>query len=148
MFTPRLSGTSPGPTIDPPFHVKHWRDAPDWWGGRWPNFHPREIACRHCGAILIDPPALDALQAARSVGARTPLTILSGYRCPVHNALVGGAPRSMHLYGKAFDLRTTVAERYDHRLRALTGRFTGFGYYRTFLHIDMGRTRSWGSWAA
>lgn len=33
-----------------------------------------------------------------------PLRIVSGYRCPVHNAAVRGAPDSQHMYGTAADL--------------------------------------------
>lgn len=131
---------------DAPFLVAHWRDAPTWWADRWPNFTPERIACRHCGELLIDPEALDRLQAARWVPSGGPLVIWSAYRCPIHNALVGGAPRSMHKYGRAFDVRTSVAQRDDHERRAIAAGFTGFGYYRNFLHIDTGRRRSWGSW--
>lgn len=33
-----------------------------------------------------------------------PITILSGYRCPAVNKLVGGAPDSQHLRGEAADI--------------------------------------------
>ncbi len=42
-----------------------------------------------------------------------PLVIVSGYRSPSTNALVGGAPRSRHLQGDAADIpagRATAAE--------------------------------------
>jgi zinc D-Ala-D-Ala carboxypeptidase len=31
--------------------------------------------------------------------------IVSGYRCPIHNAQVGGAHDSQHVYGAAADIR-------------------------------------------
>lgn len=34
-----------------------------------------------------------------------PVEVISGFRSAAHNAAVGGAPRSLHLYGLAFDLR-------------------------------------------
>jgi len=39
----------------------------------------------------------------RNGGGGKPVTILSGYRCPEVNALVGGATNSAHLYGLACD---------------------------------------------
>ena len=73
-------------------YYAHWRDIPAvaW---RWPNFTPAEIACRGSGAILIDEPALDALQRLRDLLGR-PLIVRSGYRSEAHNRAVGGAPRS------------------------------------------------------
>ena len=40
----------------------HWRDVPAS-ACRWPNFSPAEIACRGTGKLLVNEPALDALQA-------------------------------------------------------------------------------------
>ena len=34
----------------------------------------------------------------------TPIRIVSGYRCPVHNAAVGGAKDSQHVYAAAADI--------------------------------------------
>lgn len=34
----------------------------------------------------------------------SPITINSGYRCPELNSLVGGVPRSQHMYGEAADI--------------------------------------------
>lgn len=41
-----------------------------------------------------------ALQKAKELGLR----ITSGYRDPEHNKKVGGAPRSYHLFGQAYDV--------------------------------------------
>ena len=84
---------------------------------------------------------MDRLQAARSAAGR-PFTILSGHRCALHNACIGGAPLSQHLR-LAADISTR-----GHNRRALLSAcreagFTGFGYYQTFLHIDLGRPRHW-----
>lgn len=120
-----------------------WRDIPDWWGDRYPNFKPFEIACSHCAALAIDLDALDRLQAARSRGGRG-LSLSSAYRCPIYNALVGGAPLSRHKVCDAFDVRLMGAAKAElHRLFIAAG-FRGFGLnYRTFIHIDMGPKRSW-----
>ena len=83
------------------FH-RHWRDVPEsTW--RWPNFSPAEIACRGTGKLLINEPALDKLQALRDRLGK-PLIVRSAYRSPEHNRAVGGATRSKHMDGAAFDI--------------------------------------------
>src|SRR6056297_2229085 len=83
------------------FH-SHWRDLPEsTW--RWPNFSPAEIACRGTGKLLINEPALDKLQALRDRLGK-PLIVRSAYRSPEHNRSVGGATRSKHMDGAAFDI--------------------------------------------
>jgi uncharacterized protein YcbK (DUF882 family) len=91
------------------------------------------------------PDALDTLTAAREIVGR-PFRILSAYRDPIHNAKVGGAPLSRHKYGDAFDIALTGHDR-DELLEACkTAGFRGFGFYNTFLHVDLGSRRSWGKW--
>lgn len=46
--------------------------------------------------------AVNLINAARSVGV--PLQVISGLRSVGRNRDVGGAPRSQHLYGRAFDV--------------------------------------------
>ncbi|WP_422078427.1 D-Ala-D-Ala carboxypeptidase family metallohydrolase [Vannielia sp.] len=83
----------------------HWRDLPEGiW--RWPNFSPAEIACRVTGKLLVNEPALDKLQALRSRLGK-PLIVRSVYRSPEHNRAVGGATRSKHMDGAAFDIAMT-----------------------------------------
>jgi zinc D-Ala-D-Ala carboxypeptidase len=80
----------------------HWRDVPEGtW--RWPNFSPAEIACRGTGKLLVNEPALDKLQALRDRLGK-PLIVRSAYRSPEHNRAVGGATRSKHMDGAAFDV--------------------------------------------
>ena len=93
------------------------------------------------------PDFLDRLDRLRSRYGR-PLRVLSAYRSPSHNALVGGAPLSRHKEADACDLSIVgedkaVIDRLAHEVG-----FRGFGYYNTFIHVDMGRPRSWGSWRA
>ena len=121
--------------------------AASWDAGRWPNFTARELACRcaDCGGeYWHDPVFLDALQRARTAfGA--PFRVNSAHRCALHNARVGGAPLSMHKRIAA-DI-SVVGYSVDPRRALLAccraAGFRGFGYYGTFLHVDMGRARSW-----
>ena len=83
----------------------HWRDVPEGaW--RWKNFSPAEIACRGSGSLSINEEALDKLQALRDRLGK-PLIVRSAYRSPEHNRAVGGAPRSKHMDGTAFDIAMT-----------------------------------------
>lgn len=109
----------------------------------WRHFAPRELACRHCGRLHVESDLLDGLQALRAaLGA--PVALTSAYRCPTHNALVGGAPMSRHKLGQAADI--AVGRHARDRLDAVAKSvgFGGLGYYHTFLHVDIGPRRSWG----
>lgn len=126
-----------------PVHFAHWSEVPAGiW--RWPDFSPREIASRGDGSILIVPAALDRLQWARSELAR-PMLITSAYRDPVHNARVGGAPLSRHKAGDAFDISLRGHTRAQLLAVCEVAGFTGFGFYSTFLHVDCGPARRWGT---
>ncbi|MFJ5486196.1 YcbK family protein [Hansschlegelia beijingensis] len=123
---------------------KHWRDVPErsW---RWPNFSPVEIACRGTGKLLVNEPALDKLQALRDRLGK-PLIVRSAYRSPVHNRAVGGAPRSKHMDGTAFDIAMANHDPVAFEAAARAVGFLGFGYYPRsgFMHIDLGPARQWG----
>ncbi len=112
-----------------------------WDAERWPNFSPAELACRHCGELDIWPEFLDRLQALRHVIDK-PLHITSGHRCAIHNARIGGAPLSQHL-SLAVDISLYGHNRFLLAAFAKACSFTGFGYYSTFLHLDLGPPRHW-----
>lgn len=69
----------------------------------------------------------------RAIDSRA-LTIVSAYRCPVHNHAVGGATNSMHMYGAAADLpygRVTIAQ-------AIGAKATGIGSKGDYaVHVDV-----------
>ena len=122
----------------------HWRDVPEsaW---RWPNFSPAEIACRGTGKLLVNDPALDKLQALRDWLGK-PLIVRSAYRSPEHNRAVGGATRSKHMDGAAFDIAMSNHDPVAFEDAARAVGFLGFGTYPRsgFMHIDLGPARSWG----
>ena len=120
--------------------ISHWSRAP-WDAQRWPNFHPRELACKHCGEYYHDPDFLDRLQIGRSTVGK-PFRINSGHRCFYWNRAVGGAGNSSHLR-IATDINLSGHDRHDLKTIMRAVGMTGFGYYRTFLHIDRGRPRYW-----
>ena len=122
----------------------HFRDVPEGvW--RWPSFSPAEIACRGTGGIKINTEAMDKLQSLRNHLGK-PLIIRSGYRSPVHNKAVGGAPASKHMQGTAFDIAMSNHDPVAFEAAARAVGFLGFGTYPRsgFMHIDLGPARSWG----
>jgi uncharacterized protein YcbK (DUF882 family) len=115
-----------------------------WNPDRWPDFTPQEMACRCCGEMPYLPAEFDAVQHVRQLLAR-PLILFSAYRCPLHNARVGGAPLSQHKTHIAFDISLAGHNLADLLAACRQSGFTGFGYYQTFLHVDHGRPRRWWS---
>jgi len=86
-----------------------------------------------------------------SVGETEPFHVISGYRSPVTNATLrkrsrGVASRSLHLVGKAIDIRVPGLETKALNDAALKLRGGGVGYYPkpAFVHVDVGRVRRWG----
>jgi len=107
----------------------------------WPNFSRPEMACRHCGEGYDWPAFMDCLQKARDIVHR-PFHILSAHRCALHNARVGGAPLSQHLRLAADIALAGHNPSLLHRACKEAG-FSGFGFYQTFLHVDLGHSRQW-----
>lgn len=123
---------------------QHWRNVPaQAW--RWGNFSPTEIACRGTGKLQVNEDALDKLQALRTALGK-PMIVNSGYRSPEHNRRVGGAPQSMHLAGRAFDVSMANHDPVAFIAAARKAGFKGIGTYprSNFVHIDTGPARSWG----
>lgn len=101
------------------------------------NFKVREFRCKDgSDRILIDAEFVrDKLQKIRDYfGA--PITINSAYRTAAYNKKVGGASKSYHMSGQAFDIVVkghTPAEvaRYAQSLG-----INGIGLYSGFVHVD------------
>lgn len=99
----------------------------------------------------IDPQLLDLLtRLQQSTGARKPFEIISGYRSPKTNSLLrkqsnGVAKKSLHMQGKAIDIRIPGVELARLRKAALALKAGGVGYYpkSNFIHVDTGRVRHW-----
>lgn len=100
----------------------------------------------------IDPQLFDLLHRVRGLlGASTPFEVISGYRSEATNARLratrggGVATRSLHMDGRAIDVRLPGVPLADLRDAALSLRAGGVGYYpgERFVHIDTGRVRRW-----
>jgi zinc D-Ala-D-Ala carboxypeptidase len=138
---------APEPEPAPVLEYASWELVPpSVWV--WPNFRPRELACKGTGRIRLQRKAVSALQDLRQAVGK-PMTIASAYRSAEHNAKVGGAKNSRHMFGDAFDVVMTGHDPHAFEAAARKAGFTGFGYYPgstpPFMHIDMGPTRTWGT---
>lgn len=73
------------------------------------HFTVKELRCKCCGRLppevkenieaLVD----SVLDPARELFGK-PIHVNSGFRCPLHNAAVGGVAKSQHLLGEAADI--------------------------------------------
>jgi uncharacterized protein YcbK (DUF882 family) len=99
----------------------------------------------------IDRGVLDFLHdVAERAGRDAEFEVISGYRSSASNAKLhsrsgGVARRSLHMEGRAIDVRLVgydLAKLRDHALAMERG---GVGYYRAsrFVHLDTGRVRTW-----
>jgi uncharacterized protein YcbK (DUF882 family) len=89
----------------------------------------------------------------RALGARegAPFEIISGYRAPATNARLrasrggGVATHSLHMEGRALDIRLPGVPLAELRDAALSLAAGGVGFYEReqFVHVDTGRVRRW-----
>ena len=106
------------------------------------------------GAVgTIDPTLLDLLhELATRTGSVRPFEIISGYRSSDTNEMLRGrqahsgvAQGSLHLSGRAVDIRLADVPLVRLRDAALALRGGGVGFYpgSDFVHVDTGRVRAW-----
>jgi uncharacterized protein YcbK (DUF882 family) len=101
----------------------------------------------------VDPKLLDHLHDVKLLlGTNKPFHILSGYRSPSTNANLrrhtrGVANHSLHMEGKAVDIRIEGISAKTIRNAALQVQRGGIGYYprSNFVHLDTGDMRTWHS---
>ena len=99
----------------------------------------------------IDTRLLDLIHAlSTKLQNRSPFHVISGYRSPTSNAKLrrkskNVAASSLHMKGKAIDLRMPGCPTRRLRKIAVNLRKGGVGYYQRsdFIHVDVGRVRHW-----
>jgi uncharacterized protein YcbK (DUF882 family) len=102
----------------------------------------------------IDVGLLDLLhRLGATLQTSAPYHIISGYRSPVTNVSLrakggthtGVASKSLHMVGKAIDIRVPDVPLKELRQAAVSLKGGGVGYYPdlNFVHVDVGRVRYW-----
>jgi uncharacterized protein YcbK (DUF882 family) len=99
----------------------------------------------------IDRRLLDLLHAIEGkLGVPQTFHVISGYRSPATNARLrerskGIAKYSLHMHGKAIDIRLPEDDLLELRCAARALGAGGVGYYPRpgFVHVDVGRVRYW-----
>ena len=102
----------------------------------------------------IDPALLDLLHELHgTLGVDQPFHVISGYRSPQTNAMLrarggadsGVASGSLHMVGKAIDIRVPGVALEQLRSSARALNLGGVGFYPSsnFVHVDTGRVRFW-----
>ena len=109
------------------------------------HFAESEFVCHCCGrgADKIDLRLVELLEQLRTKASKS-VHLNCAYRCPTHNAEVGGVPNSQHVLGTAADI--TIPEIGFERARELVESidFDGTGFYPPldgggawFIHVDV-----------
>ena len=122
------------------------------------HFSRKELSCRcGCGACEMSPELLLLAEKIRVILGEIPMYVTSAYRCPKHNAKVGGSPTSRHMEGQAMDFTVrdiNILDAHDRIIRAwkrgVLPELGGIGLYtgKQFLHVDVahapdGHLRRW-----
>lgn len=112
------------------------------------NFKKEEFACQckkngyvgneFCGGqVWINDELVEGLQVLRNI-IKKPIIINSGCRCEEYNKIIGGAKNSMHVKGKAVDIRVpSLSAKELYNIIEHHDLFTGRGLYNTFVHVDV-----------
>ncbi len=99
----------------------------------------------------MDPELFNLLNDLQAVlGGNKLFQVISGYRSPstnrmLHNTSSGVAKKSMHMQGKAIDIRVAGVDSKLVQQAAIKMARGGVGYYHKsdFVHIDTGNVRYW-----
>ena len=100
---------------------------------------------------VIDRALLDLIfDVSLKLGRNTRFEVISAYRSPATNAMLRGtsnkvAMRSLHMQGRAIDVRVQGLDAVLLRNAATGMKRGGVGYYPSsdFVHLDTGRFRTW-----
>ena len=151
--------TTPAPVRELGFlnlHTGERLRVPYWENGRYLQDALAEInhvlRDHRANAVhAIDTRLLDLLARLQAtVGNSRAFEVISGYRAPSSNEMLrarssGVAQGSLHLQGKAIDIRLPGSDLLHLHKAAVGLKGGGVGLYRSsnFIHVDTGRVRYW-----
>lgn len=107
----------------------------------WEFFSLDELKCKASGECFMEEAFMKKLVQLRKQYGK-PILLSSAYRSKEHNAAIGGAPQSPHIYGKAVDILVYGTDAYRIVQLALQLGFTGIGVSqkgdpaKRFIHLD------------
>jgi zinc D-Ala-D-Ala carboxypeptidase len=102
------------------------------------NFALSEFACNDGSKeMIVDYELIERLQKFRDALGKS-ITITSGYRSVAYNQKCGGIKTSLHLLGKAADIKISGMTPLQVAKEADKYGFLGIGVYPTFTHVDVG----------
>lgn len=141
------------------FYHTHTREKLDITYSRSGLYNPRALKqinhflrdFRTGEVCPIDPKLLDLLCSVKQeFGGKGTFEVISGYRSPKTNKLLqkkssGVAKHSLHMVGKAIDVRLTGVLTKKIQQCAMNLQCGGVGFYAKsdFVHLDTGRVRYW-----
>lgn len=117
-------------------------------------FKLSEFKCKCCGSLPSGMPPKELIDVLTDIREHFgPVVINSGYRCPKHNAAIGGAKSSRHTFGdavdivvkgiKTLDVYNYVIEKYGDRPYGIAKKISQ-NPYAGFVHIDTrGKKARW-----
>ena len=100
----------------------------------------KDLCCKCCGQHYYSIELIARLNYLRQAVKEKfgkDLIITSAYRCPAHNARVGGVKGSYHTKGMAADVKVEGIDSVELAIMAEQVGFTGIGIYNTFIHVDV-----------
>lgn len=126
------------------------------------NFTANEFYCpcldckRKGQHLLIDQDVVDMLQEMRDeIGNPLYVTIGGGVRCRKYNKSVSNYPKSLHVWGQAADVTTTLTESTIENMTWLALLADDIGFpriglypysYSKFIHVDLAQPKPSKSW--
>ena len=96
--------------------------------------------CKCNNSLKVQAELIEMLEELRKLCGNRPLYINSGYRCPEHNAAIGGAANSQHCLGTASDIACPSGMKFDDFVSCVEKLpFDGTSIYRAsdFIHVDI-----------
>jgi hypothetical protein len=115
------------------------------------NFSAKEFACNHCKEVVIEEQLVQQLQQLRDV-FNTGIIITSGYRCPTHNARVGGWLNKVYILREKSAVDFTMLGEIN-AFQVFTEAckiFNRVGLYQSsnnplsaYMHVDSGEKGTW-----
>jgi uncharacterized protein YcbK (DUF882 family) len=100
------------------------------------NFKLSEFVCPEGrNEVYVDMKLIAKLQQLRDLVGK-PVIVLSGYRSPSYNGLIGGAKNSRHMMGDAADIKVSGLTPSEVAKLAEKIGFDGIGVYYSWTHVD------------